>query len=72
MPPSSHPDQSNAVDDAFGGYRGMWRDAENEVQTLRTERDRYRRALRTIIEDSARPELADAEYLRGVAIEALA
>ena len=36
------------ADDAYGGYRGMWRDAEDEVQTLRAEAAKakaYRAAL---------------------------
>lgn len=36
-----------------------------------SDRDRYRRALELIVSDSQRPELANAEHLRGIAMGAL-
>lgn len=45
--------------------------AENRVDELEAERDRYRQALELIVGDSQRPELANAHYLAGIAMEAL-
>jgi hypothetical protein len=35
------------VDDAYGGYRGMWRDAEDELVKVRAENERLREAMLT-------------------------
>lgn len=64
MPPKPQLQESDKARQWDGGD-------ESRIRALIAERDRYRRALEMIVSDSRRPELADAEYLRGIAREAL-
>jgi hypothetical protein len=49
------------TDDTYGGYRGMWRDAEDQLSEARAEIERLR-----IIEDDREPRPAEAGWLAGV------